>query len=208
MGRGRRHRYDDDEPRGGSRPARTRPKRGNRYLLPILLAVGIGLVGLVVVACCGGYMLFGVDRSSDPAKAQATLDAMGDMQLPAGFTQCQTIKEMTGVVSVEYRSTSGRSYLYFTTGSAHPLRYPDSMRDARESGREMAGKRREMPTAEQTIPGNVRGQPAGYKVLRYANSEDVKGFFQGKKYAVQFYGEFDLTDFPAGTAAAFVQTIR
>jgi len=205
--RGSRHDYDDRGDRGPQdRPPRRR--RRNRYLLPILLAAGVGLLGLLLVCVCGGFYLFGIDKTSDPTTAQTTLDEIADFQVPTKLSSCETTKQFTGVVSVEFRSPSGRSFVKLTTGSRFSLNHSGTLREARDRGRVAGGGRAETPAAEETIPATIRGQKAEFICQRYAATETIKGFFQGKQYPVHVEGELDLAEFPAGSAAALARSIR
>jgi hypothetical protein len=201
------NRRDRDDWSGRSaRHVATSRRRKRRWAI-VLVALAAAF-GVLVFSACAGYFLFGVERTSDPAQIHAGLDGMTDMQLPAALGPYQKTIQITGVETVEFRSESGRSYLIVKTGPRFQLRRPDSLRDARDRGSRAGGGRPESPAAEQTITSTVRGQPAEFLYRRFVSSETVQGYFQGKQYAVHLEAQFDLTEFPAGTAAALVGTVR
>src|SRR5262245_59459555 len=101
---------------GGSHPRpypQTQPRPSIwRYLLPILLVAGTGCSFLF--CCCGsvvGYMIFGIERTFDPAEIRAGLEGMADVELPAGLQPSAKMVQITGVESVDFGSASGQSFV-------------------------------------------------------------------------------------------------
>jgi hypothetical protein len=70
-----------------------------------------------------GYLVFGIERTSDPVQIRAALDGMADMQMPPGFEPYQKSLEITGVVTVDFRPGSRRSYVKFATGPRFQLQH-------------------------------------------------------------------------------------
>jgi hypothetical protein len=202
-------RYHDDDrgPRPRRRRLSARPARKKPYLLLIVLA----LAGFCVLGCGGAYVayfVFGVERTSDPAQVQAGLDSMASVQLPPGLAPHTKTVEATGVVTVEFRSASGRSYLIVTTGSLHTLRHSGSLRDSKDAGTRAGGGRPEKPAEERTITATVRGQPAEFIYRRYSTTETISGYFQGNQYPVHLEAELSLGEFARGAATTLVGSIR
>jgi hypothetical protein len=162
--------------------------------------------------CCGfsvvGYMIFGIQTTSDPAQVRGGLDGMTDMQLPAGLQPHLKMLQITGVDKVEFRSGSGGSFMSLTTGERFPLQHPGTLREASDRGKTAAGGRPESPAEQRAIIATVRGKRAEFIYRRYADTETVSGFFQGKKYPVHLEAELSLQDFPPGTAATLAESIR
>ena len=194
----------------GERGVRPAPPQssGRWYLIPILLVGGAGLG----MCCCGGtvigYMIFGIQTTSDPAQVRAGLDGMTDIQLPAGLQPSSKMLQITGVEDVLCQSRTGRSFLSLKTGERFQLQHEGTLRDARDRGKIAAGGRPESPVERRTIKATVRGQRAEFIYKRYTEFETVSGYFQGKKYPVHLEGELSLDEFPSGTAATLVESIR
>ena len=187
-------------------PAPPAPRR--RLALPILLVV---IPGLCLLGCGGavvGYFVFGIERTSDPAQVRSALDGMTDMQVPPGLEPDNRSLQITGVEKAEFRSRSGRSYLIVGTGPRFGLRHSGTLRESRDRGRTAGGGRPESPAEQRTIKTTVREQPAEFIYRRYAETETVSGYFQGKQHPARLEAELSLREFPPGTAAALVASIR
>jgi hypothetical protein len=176
--------------------------------LPILLLVAAGLCLL----CCGGavvgYLVFGVESTSDPTQIRAALDGMTDVQLPSGLEPHTRSLQITGVEEVEFRSGSRQSYMIVGTGPRFGLQHSGTLRDSRDRGKVAGGGRAESPAEERTIKTTVREQPAEFIYRRYCDTETVSGYFQGKQYPCHLEVELSLREFPPGTGAALAESIR
>jgi hypothetical protein len=183
------------------------PRRsGARFLFPILAGVG----AFCLLCCCApvGYLILGTKWVFDPAEIRDALAGITDIELGPALNPSVRVIQVTGVESVEFRSTSGLSYVKLTTGARFPLQHSGTLRDARNRGEIAAGGRPEAPAQQQTIDRTVRGQKAQFIYRRYAKTETVSGYFQGKKYPVHLEAELDLSEFPPGVAAAISMTIK
>jgi hypothetical protein len=185
-----------------------RSRRKKWLSLPILLLVGAGVCVLFCGGSVVGYLIFGVERTSDPAQVRATLDNMTDVQIAEGLQPDNKSVEITGVETVEFRSGSRASYLIISTGPRFRLSHSGTLRESSDRGRVAGGGNPESPTENRTIKATIRGQPAEFIYRRYGKNETVSGYFQGKQFPVHLQAQLSLSEFSPGTAATLVESIR
>lgn len=202
--------FEEDAPQAShsGSPPPVSPARKKRSSLPILLALAAGLCLFCCVGAPVGYFLFGIEKSSDPAEIRAAFESMIDAEIPSGLEPFKKTVQITGVESVEFRSTSQQSFLDLRTGPRFGLQHAGTLRESRDRGRDVGGGSPETPINEEIITETIRGQPAEFIYRRYSDNETVSGYLQGKVHVVHFEAELSHDDFEPGTALLFAESIR